>query len=68
MGPPGEGGVRTVAKQAVGESLLHVQNQSRGQKTKKEASRVEEDKAVAWRSCTAQGAPDDEAVALWLLL
>lgn len=28
-------GIRTLAKQAVGESLLHAQNQSRGQKTER---------------------------------
>lgn len=38
-------GVRTPAKQAVGESLLHVQN--RGQKTKRESGRVAEEKAGA---------------------
>lgn len=51
---PERAGVRTLAKQDVGESLLHVQTQSRGQKTKREASRAEEEKAGAWSSRTAQ--------------
>lgn len=54
----GRKGVRTPAKQPAGESLLQVQKQCRGQRTKGEASRVDKGEAGAWRSHATLGSSE----------